>query len=369
MNKTIIAFVFAALVIPSTLFAQTVGSSTPQNVTTLIAELQAKIKELQLQLVALQTNTPADEPTASEADSLSALTQTLSRGMSNDHVADLQRYLAKHPDIYPEGLITGYFGALTEQAVKRLQQASGLEPVGIVGPKTRSVINDEIVSSSGGSGGAVASPVQATSPTTIVVPTTSVSAATPTSTTTSNPSTGVYYGSYTGGGLDPRTPTFYSEPHPASSPPPPPEATSSDATSTTPAPPPPPSDDVTGPTITSLSITPLSTVPGGQVAFTATAEDPSGINTIIYDIKYPGTTYTLRPNCNFNGVTSGTCAFGESIDHGIKDPTLLGDYVIISVRIIDTIGNTATYYPDGTVAGGSSGTHSLTIPAVTIMAP
>ena len=43
-------------------------------------------------------------------------------------------------------MVTGYFGLLTEAAIKRLQEKHGIESIGIVGPKTRAKIN-EILSS------------------------------------------------------------------------------------------------------------------------------------------------------------------------------------------------------------------------------
>ncbi|MEK7195127.1 MAG: fibronectin type III domain-containing protein, partial [Patescibacteria group bacterium] len=46
------------------------------------------------------------------------------------------------PEIYPEGIISGYFGKLTAQAVKRLQKKHGLEQVGFVGPKTLKKLNE-----------------------------------------------------------------------------------------------------------------------------------------------------------------------------------------------------------------------------------
>lgn len=53
---------------------------------------------------------------------------------------------------------TGYFGALTEIAVKEFQSANGLEPVGVVGPQTRARIESvsctETESGGGSSGGA-----------------------------------------------------------------------------------------------------------------------------------------------------------------------------------------------------------------------
>lgn len=66
---------------------------------------------------------------------------TLTYDMKNGQVTRLQQILARYPDIYPEGLITGYFGVATERAVKNFQKKYGLEQVGIVGPKTRALLN------------------------------------------------------------------------------------------------------------------------------------------------------------------------------------------------------------------------------------
>ncbi|MBI5152857.1 MAG: trypsin-like peptidase domain-containing protein [Parcubacteria group bacterium] len=69
------------------------------------------------------------------------ITLPLSRGMRNSQVTRLQFILAQSPEIYPEGLVTGYFGPATERAVKRFQKSHGLEQVGFVGPKTRALLN------------------------------------------------------------------------------------------------------------------------------------------------------------------------------------------------------------------------------------
>jgi hypothetical protein len=66
--------------------------------------------------------------------------------MKNDEVKTLQEFLKQFPNIYPEGLVTGYFGPLTEAAVKRFQAKNIIESIGIVGPKTRAKINELITS-------------------------------------------------------------------------------------------------------------------------------------------------------------------------------------------------------------------------------
>ena len=136
------------------------------------------------------------------------------------------------------------------------------------------------------------------------------------------------------------------------------------ATSTPPTSPSPVNDNL-GPWITSLSISPTTILPGGLVTFTVSAEDPNGIGSIVNDIKYPGISYTLRPNWNLGGATSGIQTFSNSIDHGIS-PTILGEYIIESIRAVDSLSNVSTYYPNGTVTNAKQGTHSLVIPTITV---
>lgn len=79
-----------------------------------------------------------------------SFTRNLATGMSGDDVKELQIILASDPVIYPEGLVSGYFGPLTQKAVIRFQEkyaADILLPIGIVkgtglvGPMTVKKIN------------------------------------------------------------------------------------------------------------------------------------------------------------------------------------------------------------------------------------
>jgi len=49
----------------------------------------------------------------------------------------LQEYLALDTEIYPRGLVTGYYGPLTAAAVRKFQRQHGIDQVGVVGPITR----------------------------------------------------------------------------------------------------------------------------------------------------------------------------------------------------------------------------------------
>ena len=67
-----------------------------------------------------------------------------SRGVD---VTALQNYLKSFKDLYPEGLVTGYFGPATLRAVQRFQVKYGLAKkgdagYGVVGPKTRAKLNE-----------------------------------------------------------------------------------------------------------------------------------------------------------------------------------------------------------------------------------
>lgn len=71
--------------------------------------------------------------------------KTLRVGSRGSEVVVIQTLLKGIPDIYPEGLVTGYFGKATEAAVKRFQKKYGLEQVGFTGPKTREKLNTLLV--------------------------------------------------------------------------------------------------------------------------------------------------------------------------------------------------------------------------------
>lgn len=64
-------------------------------------------------------------------------------GDSGDSVRCLQELLAADPDIYPERLITGYFGLITRAALIRYQKKHCLEGVGYVGPQTKKRLEED----------------------------------------------------------------------------------------------------------------------------------------------------------------------------------------------------------------------------------
>ncbi len=90
-------------------------------------------------------NTPAEFPeTVAEEEVVEEeteipppeLTRSLFRGSRGEDVRSLQEFLAQDTGIYPEGLITGYYGVGTERAVRRWQSKNDVSAVGRIGPQT-----------------------------------------------------------------------------------------------------------------------------------------------------------------------------------------------------------------------------------------
>ncbi|MDP3883142.1 MAG: peptidoglycan-binding protein [Candidatus Staskawiczbacteria bacterium] len=111
----------------------------------LIQKLLDQIAYLKAEIAKLLGTLPDGQTSCEQLNS------NLSIGMSNDDVSCLQTFLkSQGSDIYPEGLVTGYFGSLTKNAVIRFQQkyaSEVLSPLelyygtGYVGVLTRAKIN------------------------------------------------------------------------------------------------------------------------------------------------------------------------------------------------------------------------------------
>jgi peptidoglycan hydrolase-like protein with peptidoglycan-binding domain len=77
------------------------------------------------------------------------ITSQLDLGSQGKQVTELQTYLSTDRNIYPSGLITGYFGSFTQSGVQKFQSTQGIVSAGTpettgygrVGPKTMSVLN------------------------------------------------------------------------------------------------------------------------------------------------------------------------------------------------------------------------------------
>lgn len=91
------------------------------------------------------SSTPIVNPAGNTLPATAAVPHKFSaplwRGIKHADVTALQKFLAQDASIYPEGLVTGYFGPVSEAAVKRFQKKHGIIQTGTVGPLTRAKLN------------------------------------------------------------------------------------------------------------------------------------------------------------------------------------------------------------------------------------
>ncbi|RJQ14841.1 peptidoglycan-binding protein [Candidatus Parcubacteria bacterium] len=125
-------------------FAFVAPRAEAQSLADSIAAIQAQIAALTAQLNSLLASS------GSTSTTVGGLTKNLSQGVTDPEVSTLQSGLKQDPSVYPEGLVTGYFGGLTRAAVIRFQEkyaSEVLAPVGLssgtgfVGSSTRAKFN------------------------------------------------------------------------------------------------------------------------------------------------------------------------------------------------------------------------------------
>lgn len=139
----------------------TVNSSNPtlDDLRTQIQALLNKITQLQQQ-TGVGTGVPG---TTIPSAACPLIGRVLRKGDSGDDVTRLQQFLARDPLIYPERLVTGYYGSLTEAAVRRWQTqfnivSSGSPETtgyGQVGPRTAATMAQRCALTGGNTGGNV----------------------------------------------------------------------------------------------------------------------------------------------------------------------------------------------------------------------
>ena len=111
----------------------------------IIEKLQQQIEELKRKIVQLQLQLAFQKTNQSNQNCSFVFGQDLYYGMTSSEIKCLQQFLANlGSNIYPEKLITGYYGPLTMAAVKRYQALKGIITTGYFGPLTRAKVNQEL---------------------------------------------------------------------------------------------------------------------------------------------------------------------------------------------------------------------------------
>lgn len=80
-----------------------------------VTEMKTKLDTAQTEIRALRTTAPV--PAAPTAQTGGGTLLTPPSSVSN--VRDVQQFLSQYSDVYPEGLVTGYYGSLTRKAIQR----------------------------------------------------------------------------------------------------------------------------------------------------------------------------------------------------------------------------------------------------------
>ncbi|MBI2635391.1 MAG: peptidoglycan-binding protein [Parcubacteria group bacterium] len=154
MKKSLIISLVAFFILIIGLFFTnpTFAQTAQKDVQALIQQLQEQIKALQERVKNLQAEVLSTKTELEAVKTELRFTKALSRGATGDEVKQLQEFLKQFPDVYPQGLVSGYFGPLTEAAVRKFQEKQGIESVGVVGPKTLSKLNELVTEGAGASG-------------------------------------------------------------------------------------------------------------------------------------------------------------------------------------------------------------------------
>lgn len=150
MRRAYLKSVLSSLLISSTLFVAPLSTYADHTGEHTIEQLKVQITALLAQVVALQQQLGSSSSgRSSTLSSCPRLVFNFYLGAADNttdgQVSQLQRILAADAEVYPEARITGYYGPLTEQAVRRFQKKHGIVSsgspqttgYGVVGPATR----------------------------------------------------------------------------------------------------------------------------------------------------------------------------------------------------------------------------------------
>lgn len=143
MQKFIYTGVIALLIMGATGFAPSAQAETTTSTNTAMLEqiqaLMAKLQELQKQLATIRGEISA------------VLKENITEGTDDADVKKIQEILATDSTIYPEGKVTGYFGPLTKEAIKRFQVRHELEVTGTIDEATHDLLEEYLSEATGGS--------------------------------------------------------------------------------------------------------------------------------------------------------------------------------------------------------------------------
>ena len=150
MRIKLLFFLICLPLLASFSLAQAQTAATTSDLQSLTQDLRQRIQELAEQIAKMQKELVVMTQKLEEVEEIIEFKQNLYSGVENEDVKKLQEFLSQQSDIYPEGKVTGYFGPLTRNAIKRFQEKYAddiLKPLGLiegtgyVGSTTRAKLN------------------------------------------------------------------------------------------------------------------------------------------------------------------------------------------------------------------------------------
>lgn len=111
--------------------------SNPKNINEMKSNLEVLLKQLDYLRNLLKKQTGLENKPKYNLEE-----KDLSLKDEGSNVKNLQEMLAWYSDIYPKGIISGYFGSLTQAAVKLFQKKYEINQTGTVGPLTRTKLKE-----------------------------------------------------------------------------------------------------------------------------------------------------------------------------------------------------------------------------------
>lgn len=140
-KTTILAVALTLMVATSggmALAATTTPTTTVGNAdTSVLAALIQRLQDLIAQYRSLQ-----EQISGVRSDIQDELKDGLEQGMSDEDIRKIQEILATDRSVYPEGLVTGYFGPLTSAALTRFQNKFKLEVTGTLSEETKQYLQE-----------------------------------------------------------------------------------------------------------------------------------------------------------------------------------------------------------------------------------
>ena len=136
-NYIVLGIVIATFLtlLPAPVNAQTI----PQITTTYVTATTTNDRQGLLDLIENLTKQIAElkKQLAQKRAGESNLTDGLWKGVTHNDVIKVQKLLATDPTVYPEGIVTGYYGEMTRKAVVNFQLRHGVTPTGEIGTETK----------------------------------------------------------------------------------------------------------------------------------------------------------------------------------------------------------------------------------------